>query len=455
MKNISNENFARTLADILYSQKQAAQIAFVIVFFSCVAYVVLAPEIYQADGSLLFQVKENRMDLKASDDEIIETSMIKVDGLSAESEKLTSRRVLLKTAQNLIAQKPNYNDVESLSGSILNALAIDVDNDSNIISLSLSWDNAEDAKFILDTLMQVYLESRKQGEGLIIKSDSLDNSLSSYLDGWKKKKAEVLALIKKHNAPDIDHELINNLALKKHFQTEIAVSEKEKISLKEDIKLLTSMFNDGEMHLYSFLSNDVLNGLIESLKSIKKEKLETDKIFLPNRIEVKELDQLFKTNYRELKEKISLHLEKQKSVLKRTEQNIADMKKSIKNLDKRNIELKEIAIKMEQLTMEASLLASSIKTSYRRQDMSQVRELLDMHVTILNAARASLTPVHSARYQIIVIGFILAIIISLCVALLLNAFDHNIKTKRDIRKYLNGIPVLFTIENVDEGQKKY
>jgi capsular polysaccharide biosynthesis protein len=275
------------------------------------------------------------------------------------------------------------------------------------------------------------------------------------LDGWKKKKAEVLALIKKHNAPDIDHELINNLALKKHFQTEIAVSEKEKISLKEDIKLLTSMFNDGEMHLYSFLSNDVLNGLIESLKSIKKEKLETDKIFLPNRIEVKELDQLFKTNYRELKEKISLHLEKQKSVLKRTEQNIADMKKSIKNLDKRNIELKEIAIKMEQLTMEASLLASSIKTSYRRQDMSQVRELLDMHVTILSAARANLTPVHSAQYQIIVIGFILAIIISLCVALLLNAFDHNIKTKRDIRKYLNGIPVLFTIENVDEGQKKY
>jgi len=180
MKNISNENFARTLADILYSQKQAAQIAFVIVFFSCVAYVVLAPEIYQADGSFLFQVKENRMDLKASDDEIIETSMIKVDGLSSESEKLTSRRVLLKTSQNLIAQKPNYSDVKSLSNSILNALVIDVDNDSNIISLSLSWDNAEDAKFILDTLMQVYLESRKQREGLIIKNASSDNSLSSY-----------------------------------------------------------------------------------------------------------------------------------------------------------------------------------------------------------------------------------------------------------------------------------
>ncbi|MCF6251538.1 MAG: hypothetical protein L3J75_09755 [Methylococcaceae bacterium] len=451
MKNINNENFARTLADILYSQKQAAQIAFVIVFFSCVAYVVLAPDNYQADGSLLFQVKENRTDLKASDDEIIKTSIIKIDGLSSESERLTSRRVLLKTAQKLIVQNPAYHDEESLPDSILNALIIDVDTDSNIISLSLSWDNAEDAKFILDTLMQIYLESRKQGEGLIMKNASLDNSLSSYLDGWKKKKAEVLALIKKHNAPDIDHELLNNLALKKHFQTQIAVSEKEKISLKEDIKILNSMFNDGEMHLYSFLSNEVLNGLIESLKSIKKEKLEADKIFLPNRIEVKELDQLFKTSYKELKEKIRLHLEKQKSVLKGTEQNIADMKKSIKNLDKRNIELKEIAIKMEQLTMEASLLASSIETSYRQQNMPQMRDILDMQVTILSAAKASLTPVHSARYQIIVIGFILAIIISLCVALLFNFFDHNIKTSRDIRKYFDGIPVLFTIENVDEG----
>ncbi|MFW5443906.1 MAG: GumC family protein [Methylococcaceae bacterium] len=461
MKNLSNENFASALADILYSQKKAVQITFILVFFSFVAYAVLAPDVYQANGSLLFQANNKENNVKILGNTAIGTSIAKSDGLSIELKRIVSSSVLLNSANKLIVEKLINMDAENsivsaetLADKISKALVVKVDNDSNVIALHLTWANAEDARIILDKIMQDYVESRLKAVDSGKAVADTGNSVLSYLDGWKKKKAEALEVIKKHNAPDAEHELINNLALKKDFQMQVAVSEKETIGLNEDIKILTSMLNDGEMHLYSFLSNDVLNGLIESLKAIKKEKLDTDRIFLPSRVEVKEINQLFNASYKELKQKISVHLEKQKSILQGVENNIAGMKNSIKDLDKRNIELKEVAIKMEQLKMEASLIASSFESSYKRQDMPQANGLFNLGVTVLSAAKVSLTPVRPGRYQIVVLGFILAICITLCVALFMNIIDDKIKTSRDIQKYID-VPVLFSIGNVEAKQTSF
>ena len=455
MKNISNDSFSRSLATNFYSHKRIILLVFFIVFISFLAYAILMPDMYRADGSFLVKAKNIEMALEGlKENEVKVTQLTKAD-LVSESQIMRSGQVVNTAAQKLIDEKlisiesedKKTNLVDKLAKKISDNYSVDIDYNSKLIQPTIDWANLEEAKIILNTLMNVYLNYRLEILNSVQTIDLSKTEVSSYLDDWKDKKEQTLELIKKHNVPEPDLELANNLELKKEYQIQLALLEKDRVSLKEDIKILTSMLNDQEMHLFSFLSNGVLSSLVESLQAIKKEKVEADKLFLPSRIEVKELDAEFNKNYSKLKAEVESHLRKQKSVLNAKEESIADMNYNLKKLDSRNIQLKEISIKMDQLKMEASFLASSFETYYQKHNVGQTGGVLDANIIILNPAQSQMTLDKQMRIKIALFGFILAIVLSIIIAFILDAMETKVKTKRDLQRHLD-FPVLFSIKEI-------
>ncbi len=451
MKNLNNESLARYLATILFSHKIVVIFVFCFVFISFLAYAILAPEMYRAEGVFLVKAKAVDPAFSQMKEKTDKSASISKAELYSESQLLNSGQVISSTVEKLIEGKllatDEFNTIERLENKISESYTVDVDNYSKLLKPSINWANQQQAKVILNSLMDTYLTYRSAMLKTEASKDITKPEVSGYLDDWKKKKEQTLELIKKHNVPDVDLELANNLELKKEYQIQLAMIEKDKVSLKEDIKILTSMLNDKEMHLYSFLSSGVLSSLVDSLQAIQKEKIEADKLFLPNRIEVKELDQQFQQNYGKIKAEVASHLRKQKSVLKAKEQSFSDLKNRLKKLERRNIKLKEIAIKMDQLNMESSFLASSFETFYKQHNVSQGGGALDANIILLSQANVQLNLNKLSRFIIVIFGLVLAIALSFVVALILNAMEKRIKTPGDFQRQLK-LPVLFSIEEV-------
>lgn len=459
MKNINNESLARYLATIFYSHKAVVTFVFFIVFISFLAYAVFAPDMYLADGTFLVKAKNTNGTLSVLKENEQKAPLIKRSDLNSEAQILNSGHIISVTAQKLIDEKlvnidnndQGISHVESLVNKISENYSVNIDSKSKLLELSIIWADPKQATVILNKLMDTYLEYRLEIFNSAQTKDISETQVTGYVDNWKRKKQQILDLIKKHKVPDLNLELANNLELKKEYQIQLAITEKEKISLKEDIKILSSMLNDKEMHLFSFLSSGVLSSLVDSLQDTQKEKLEVDKLFLPNRVEVKNLDMQLKKNYGKIKSEVESHLRKQKSVLNAKEENIADMNYSVKKLDRRNIELKEISINMDQLKMESSFLASSIEKFYNKNNISQTGGILDANIILLSRAKPQMALDKLARIKILILGLILAFALSFIVALILDTMGNRIRTQRDLQKQIK-FPILFSIEEA-HGRK--
>ena len=459
MKNISNESLARHLVTIFYSNKIVVILIFLMVFLPFLAYSVLAPDMYRAEGAFLVQAKNTDIALNHLNKNEIRPLPVKRVDLYSESQLLNSGHVISSAVQKLMNEKvlsaENNNQqatgFDSLEKNISDNYSVDIDNKSKLIKPSIEWSDPEQATIILNKLMDAFLEYRSEMFKSTQTEDIFQPQSSGYLDQWKKKKQQILDLVKKHNVPDADLELANNLELKKEYQIQIANIEEDKVSLKEDIKILTSMLNENETHLFSFLSSGVLSSLVDSLQAIQKEKLSADKLFLPSRNEVKELDAQLKKNYGKIRSEVESHLRKQESVLKAKEQSITNLKSSLKKLERRNIKLKEIAIKMDQLKMESSFLASSFETSYQSHNASLTGGSLHANIILLSPARSEMTLDKEARIKIALLGLFIAFALSFMIALILDAMENRIKTQRDFQKHIK-LPVLFSIED-RQGRK--
>lgn len=391
---------------------------------------------------------------------------IKEDDVYTEAETLSSQAVLTKTATRILKKnliktqtklglfsfwKKNKTEQEviaELTKEIKQALAIDVLPKTKIVHPIILWNNPKDAATILDTLMWVYLEHRECVQNSEESKSFLNNQVDSYLLEWKNKKSAVVRLVEKYNAPDPNLELTNNLQLKKEYIIAINELEQKRDFLKSDSEILERMLTDGQNHLYSFLSNDVITVLVKSLQDSQKDKEEAEKIFLSKRTEVKDANEVFQNSYKTIRGEASLQLQYKKSLLKTTQELLTSLSDKLKKLEQRNIELKKVSVQMEQLQMESGLMASSFDIFYKRRDESQLKGMLQTSVAIMSQAKAELEPAKPARVKVVSLGLFLAMTLSLIVAFILNAIDQTIKTPRDVENYLHS-PVIFSIEEIN------
>jgi capsular polysaccharide biosynthesis protein len=211
------------------------------------------------------------------------------------------------------------------------------------------------------------------------------------------------------------------------------------------------MLTDGKNHLYSFLSNNVLASLVESLQTAQKAKEEAETVFLAKRVEVKEAQELYQNSYQTIKGEAALQLQQQKSTLKAVNEELHLLTHKLELLKQRNMELKKISFKMEQIQMESSLMATSFEVFYKRRDESRLKGTLQASVAILSHAKADLIPVQPNRNKLVFLGCFLAVTFSLMGAFILDAVDQTIKTRRDVENYLRS-PVIFSIEDLKENK---
>jgi uncharacterized protein involved in exopolysaccharide biosynthesis len=461
MEQIRKESLAAELLAILYIQKKPFQLTFWIIFLCFIAYAILAPNRYLAEGTFLVKAKNVERSVSALEGSYYGGAPeIKEEDVYTEAETLSSKAVLTKTATRIIEKK--LIDIQSSSGlkakneqeivddfakQIGLALTIDVLPKTKIVHPVILWRNPKDAAIILNTLMWAYLEHRDDVQNSEESKDFLSNQVDSYLSEWRNKKSAIVGLAEKYNAPDPNLELTNNLLLKKDYVAAINELEQKRDTLKSDVDMLEKTLSDNQNHLYSFLSNDVITELVKSLHDSQKEKEEAEKIFLSKRVEVKDADEVFQNSYKTIRgEAVSL-LQHQQVSLKTTNETLISLTDKLKKLEQRNIELKKVSVQMEQLQMESVLMASSFDVFYKRRDQSQLKGTLQANVAIMSQAKAEPEPAKPARVQLVLLGLFLAMTLSLIVAFILDAIDQTIKTPRDVENYLRS-PVIFSIEQI-------
>ncbi len=480
------EHLIREMAFILFAQKDAILRTGMVVFVIVLAIAFFWPPSYSAEGSFLVKGKKTERNPESLESTILRVTPITKEDLNSEAQIFTSEAVIkntiltLRESRNLFIPKPEGPTLGQRLGTwlkhlglggetevldpemteqdpilaaqirrIKGAVSIKVVPSSRVISINLRWNNPERARLILSTLMDSYLEHRRELFAPEQVKGFFSRQVVNYSEGLERKKSDLLKLIQAEKAPDPAMEIENNLLLKKGFQEDLNILEKTMIETGEASAHLLEVLDKDEIQIFSFVDNEAIREMGAKVRELVLERSRLHRIFHPNSVQFKGIEEELEEAYTALKEEVNRLRAKKESTLRTLRAQVTLLRQKIDEIDKRNMVLKQLQVDLETINRESELLSFSFQTFYKRREEANIsmpgeKGGLNSQVVILTRARASTSPVFPNKRILIPFGFIVSLLVGFSIGFMNEFFDHTFKRPEDSARFA-GLKLIFSI----------
>ena len=328
-----------------------------------------------------------------------------------------------KAANNVLYSlnlKKKIPEKEAMISKIMANLSVSRMKSSDVIEVSLRWNNPATAKKILEKLLQLYMGNHLK----IRRATDAYNLLNNQIDIIEKR-------------------------LKDSYRKVDDIKRKLGItSYKERESFLTSNIGQLENELIKIkIEISSINGRIEGIKSKldPSKKVSPDKNSRNRLIHSSQLQSLIK-KYPEIMLKLDIRLSelsaKRESIEKQYQLYVNELKK----LNRHQTEL-------DRLNRQISVDQDNVRYYRKQLEEARVIDVLDkngiVNSKIITSPRADLEPAKPRKLLLIGIAFFLSLLAGTGYAFISDFFNHTIRRKEHVQKYL-GIPVFATIPDVNK-----
>lgn len=465
------ENYLREILFICFAQKKLIINIFLLIFSVVVAVAFLYPPVYTAHTTLLVKGKrvERNPEVIAPTEERIQP--ISKSDLNSEMTTLTSESVLRDTIlslqkdshifniaeEDLIEQK-NISVMELINrdNSLSRALkklkkSISVSNTpaSNVLEVSIKWDSPQSAQAILDALLNNYFLYRNNVDKPEKIRDFYNQTVEDYQTAINEKHQQKMKLIKEINANDAHEEIISNLALKKDYQQQLTLLQRDKNDLQATVAHLKQQLNLKDVHTFPGIDNVSVRQQATLVQQTQAKFTELSKHYLPKSQVMKSARKELELNFAQLQNEVRSLLNYHQAKIDSLNKDIQYLQQQVDTLVQRNINLAQLDVELKKIQRDSELLEVAFANYYTLREEATMRDKtqsanLQTQVIILNPPWADRKPTFPDKRFLLPFGVFIAFLVALTAGFIREYFDHSFKRTDDSLRYL-GIPCVLAV----------
>jgi len=439
----------RDILFVLFRHKGRIALLFTVIVVAVIAKDLLSPPIYKATTSVLIQGQTGEIPLlsKAS------LSLSQRERINSELEIIKSRPVAEVVLEKLIRHKKHTPKGKNRDEQILNlqkGMEVKPVPGSSVIDISYRGRDPELVAWIANALAEAYLDyhlkvSRPSqadaffAERIRVTKAQLD-SLELMLRNFRKReglisyqKQETLMLNKLESFDNALTEVKKNL-----------ISRRTKL---ERMRAILQGKNDLIIPSSDIADNPIILRLREKLIELKLKRNNLLEKYTRQHRAVRDLEEEIAKTQEELKEEIQRAIAIEEASLQALKAEEEALQSTVDYLlkDVKELPDKELVIsRLERAIKNTQKIYSLLVEGYQRALISEAQDSRVANVKIINPAQIPLSPVAPRKVRNILLGILFGLISGLGWALLVEYFDHTIKTPGDIERYLN-LPHLTSI----------
>lgn len=467
-----NVNYLQEMAFILFSQKKVFMVVASVTLLLSLAYAILAPNVYMAQGSLLIRSKKVENSPDTLKNISLRVPSITQEDLYSEVEMLLSEDVLKETSLRLSKEsilnivltgnqkKQDEATLNKWISRIRSGLKIQVVAKSRVIQIEFHWSDPREAQYILETVMEEYILYRRNLNNPSDRGTFFSDRVVEYLVDLKKSKESRISLFRDNKAVDPLKEIDNNLILRQQWQKRLMDTRDSLSKNEKTLARLNRALDSDHVQLFTFMENPSIQALSGNLQLLLSEQVSINQTFHEEMVEVIEINDRVDQAFNTLKREVSLQ---RHSLADRVEDNndqIERLEKQIDIIDQRNAVLRRVDIENQELLMQNELISLSYKTFHQRLEESNLNKNLknpeqglQSYIIILSKAKAKMSPIRPRRVLVAIFGLFLSGILGFIASLFNNYTDHTFKRQSDVASYLD-LPLIYSISNVQMGDDK-
>lgn len=428
------------------------------IIFTILAFLIVLfyPPIYQSKGSILVKRSQPIKTPESVEKVPIELIQVTQEDLLTEKEIISSTTVVENTAKVLRKKNLSFYQNKSmqekaylrLASKISQNLSMETAPKANVIKVGLTWGDSQEAKTILDTLFQVYLDYRQELYNPKEAMSFFQNNLHQFNEALKKKEDKLLQLAEKNNVSAPMEQIRSNLLIYKSLENELIDLETKQTEISNYIQNIQSSLQSRDINFFTSVDNMEIGDLGKKLQGLVMEKEKILQVYTEQSPKAKRINRQIQTVCQGLKNEVQRNIDAQKAKLSAIQKNIAMIKPKIRNLEQRNLELYKNMVMNNRINREINLLEDSYTTFSKRLQEAQITARSKagklFSVSILSSPNTPLVPVFPDKRKVIPLGFVLGLIVGATVGFLLEFFDHSFKRPEDVYNYTD-LPYVYSI----------
>lgn len=475
------DNILREVLFIFFANKRVVIDTFLLIFVIVLAVAFLSPKEYTAKSTLM--VKGKPLDRNPAVVQQLQSSFqdITREDLNSEAEIIGSVEVIKATILRLSKETDifslylnpetglpinefNEERLTQFATKVAKKLDVTLVRTSQILELTLVWDDPDDAKVILNTVIEEYLRYRSAVYQPEKAKGFYNDTLNSYQSLLNENSQKILELTTKIKAPSSAVEIESNLEVSEGFQLQLGGLVVERSELRADLTYFRQQLkkvDELEGRGYVFFTN-VENQSIREMSNSVRLKLHEYRSINSHfnetshraRRKKEELDKAYANFIAEIRSVVE-HKSKQ---LEAVEENINQLNDKISKLENRNVNLAQYQVQLDELITRKSLLEESFINYYRLHEESKMQErtrnaAIDTQIIILTKTWANKDATFPNKRLLIPFGFVIAVIIGLTVGFINEYFDNTFKRPVDTEFHLD-LPMIISLSDKSPQPQK-
>jgi len=452
------ENYLKQFFLVFFSKKRFIISIILTTFILSFLVAFLWPAKYLVTGSILVRAKK-----LGRAPEAVEISSYRSpylppskEDIQSEVEILNSESLIRETVEKLINEgelRSEKQSIKNILRKIKNSLNIQIVPGSNVIRVSLIYEDPELAAKIVNKILDNYMNFRRR----LFSNPETVSFFKTQAEEYKKKlrnfEDKKAKLLQKTSISDLQKEIEKNIDLQSKLEEKLNEAQNELSKVTYEIVHLKIMLdisaNKNSLSLFPLISfNPVVDEMGKELVKLIIKRREMLKIYKPQTPEVKSVERELNNLKQNWFEQIKFYIADQENQQKILQNKIDYLRKSIDNLGKRNVALKQKEIQLERLNREIELLEESYKTFRQKGEEAHIEQKGGIEkligVSIISRAYPPEEPYFPKKRIVIPLGLVLGILLGVSLAFIREFFDHTFKTPEDVERYL-GLPVIGSI----------
>lgn len=416
--------------------------------------VLFWPPSYQAKGAIILkgsqilEPNESLGDIRGEVNPYTEVDLFSEMEIIASPDVATSAARSLAETDRFALDAGDEKQISRFSRRILKGMATSLVPRSSVIAVTMTWDDPQDAKVILDNVFQAYLNRRQAVFNPKETEKFFGDQVELIRADLGELESRLIDVTGGAGVEQLTDTIKRNVELESSLRQRLSQLESDLVQQRSYVQFLETGLEDGDHNLFTAIDNQELGDFAQQIQGLIIEREELLKTYQPGSPPVRRAEAALQRVYEVFAREARGFIRREQALLEATQGQMDKIQQRLDEIDGANQALYQDLVRARQLDRERQVSEESYQTFARRWREAQIRNENDsdrlFKVGIVNQPIASNSPVFPQPSRVLPLSAILGLLLAVTVGFITEFFDHSFKRPEDVDTY-TGLPYLFSI----------
>ena len=448
-------DYLRNFVTIFFVQKTAIFSVALTIIAGSFLFALLYPPIYAATCSVILKGSVSLKSPESIENVPTDISKMRENDIYSEIEIIRTNVVAENTVDHLAEKGLVFGPIttererRAAVSSVMASILPSTNPRTDTINIQATWKNPDDAKLLLETVVDKYFEYRSE----IFKPKEAEaffaDQLKKFSNELESKERELVQLTKQSKTPDSLLKIRNNMTNVNELERQLLALNQEYFDQKYRVALMEKDLASNDTTYFSYLGDPRINDMSGMVMEIVRQRNIAARTFHPQSKKIQNYNKQISAAFGDFKKEVGNYISAERVKLENIGQKIGFLEERIQQLRNENMGLYESSTQAKMLARQIAVLEDSYTTFTKRLEEAKISNNYKNNnlftVSLLTRPEARRAPVFPDKKKVIFFGLMGGIIFGIAAGFTVEFFNHTFKTPEDVENntdmvYIFSIP---------------